>query len=48
MKPFAIYHEHPDRFKPLFAELKKRGIPYERLNPCKQQEQHLHTENTSM
>ncbi len=26
MKPFAIYHEHPDWFKPLFAELEKRGI----------------------
>lgn len=34
MKPIAIYHEHPDWFKPLFAELEKRGIPYERLNPA--------------
>lgn len=33
MKPFAIYHEHPDWFKPLFAELEKRGIPYERIDP---------------
>ncbi|HVF98130.1 MAG TPA: hypothetical protein VM871_12445 [Flavisolibacter sp.] len=33
MKPIAIYHEHPDWFKPLFAELEKRGIPYERINP---------------
>ena len=35
MKPFAIYHEHPDWFKPLFAELEKRGIPYERINPAR-------------
>lgn len=34
MKPIAIYHEHPDWFKPLFAELDKRGIPYERINPA--------------
>lgn len=32
-KPFAIYHEHPDWFRPLFAELDKRGIPYARLDP---------------
>jgi hypothetical protein len=34
MKPIAIYHEHPDWFKPLFTELEKRGIPYERINPA--------------
>jgi len=34
MKPIAIYHEHPDWFKPLFTELEKRGIPYVRLNPA--------------
>lgn len=34
MKPIAIYHEHPDWFKPLFAELDKRGLPYERINPA--------------
>ncbi len=33
MRPIAIYHEHPDWFKPLFAELEKRGIPYEGINP---------------
>lgn len=27
----AIYYEHPEWFKPLFAELDRRGIPYERL-----------------
>ena len=31
--PFAIYHEHPDWFRPLFAELDRRGIPYRRLDP---------------
>ncbi len=36
-KPFAIYHEHPDWFRPLFAELEKRGIPFVRLNAA----QHL-------
>jgi hypothetical protein len=30
--PIAIYHEHPDWFRPLFVELEKRGIPYERLD----------------
>ncbi len=34
MKPIAIYHEHPDWFKPLFAELEKRGLAYIRLNPA--------------
>lgn len=34
MLPFAIYHEHPDWFKPLFIELEKRGIAYERINPA--------------
>ena len=33
MRPFAIYHEHPDWFRPLFAELDRRGIGYERLDP---------------
>jgi len=28
--PIAILHEHPDWFRPLFAELTKRGIPFER------------------
>jgi hypothetical protein len=32
-KPLAIYHEHPDWFRPLFAELDRRGIPYVRLDP---------------
>lgn len=32
-RPLAIYHEHPDWFRPLFAELDRRGIPYVRLDP---------------
>ncbi len=31
-KPIAIYHEHPDWFRPLFAELDRREIPYVRLD----------------
>jgi len=34
MSPIAIYHEHPDWFKPLFEELNNRGIPYTRSNPA--------------
>ena len=30
--PIAIFHEHPDWFRPLFAELERRGLPYERLD----------------
>jgi len=37
MSPVAIYHEHPDWFKPLFEELNHRGIPYVRLNPAAHQ-----------
>jgi glutathione synthase/RimK-type ligase-like ATP-grasp enzyme len=32
MHPIAIYHEHPDWFKPLFAELERRGLPFVRLD----------------
>ncbi len=32
MHPIAIYHEHPDWFKPLFAALDRRGLPYVRLD----------------
>ncbi len=32
MRPIAIYHEHPDWFKPLFATLERRGLPYVRLD----------------
>lgn len=37
MNPFVISHEHPDWFKPLFLELEKRGIPYQRVNPTQHQ-----------
>ena len=30
--PIAIYHEHPDWFRPLFTELERRGVAYERLD----------------
>jgi biotin carboxylase len=30
--PIAIYYEHPDWFKPLFAELDRRRIPYARVD----------------
>lgn len=35
MFPFAIFHEHPDWFKPLFTELEKRGIAYESIDPTR-------------
>ncbi len=31
-RPFAIFHEHPDWFRPLFTELERRGLPYLRLD----------------
>ena len=31
-KPFAIYYEHPEWFRPLFAELDRRGLPYARVD----------------
>lgn len=30
--PIAIYHEHPDWFRPLFSELDRRDVPYVRLD----------------
>jgi glutathione synthase/RimK-type ligase-like ATP-grasp enzyme len=32
MLPIAIFHEHPDWFRPLFAELDARGLPYVRVD----------------
>ena len=32
MRPIAVYHEHPDWFKPLFVELERRGLPHVRLD----------------
>jgi glutathione synthase/RimK-type ligase-like ATP-grasp enzyme len=31
-KPIGIYYEHPEWFKPLFAELDRRGVPYEKID----------------
>ena len=31
MQPIGILYEHPEWFKPLFAELERRGLPYERI-----------------
>jgi hypothetical protein len=31
-RPLAIFYEHPDWFRPLFAELDRRGIPYVTLH----------------
>jgi biotin carboxylase len=31
-RPIAVYYEHPDWFRPLFAELDARGINYVKLN----------------
>jgi len=32
MNPIGIYYEHPRWFLPVFAELDRRGIPYQRLD----------------
>lgn len=32
MKPIAVFYEHPDWFRPLFAAFERRGIPHVRLN----------------
>jgi hypothetical protein len=31
-RPIAVYHEHPDWFRPLFRELERRGHPFVRLD----------------
>lgn len=31
-RPIAILYEHPDWFRPLFAELERRGVPFVRLD----------------
>ena len=30
-KPIGVFYEHPEWFAPLFAELERRGLPYERI-----------------
>jgi hypothetical protein len=32
MRPIAVYHEHPDWFRPLFVELERRSLPFVRLD----------------
>jgi len=32
LRPIGIYHEHQDWFRPLFAELDRRGVRYERID----------------
>lgn len=32
IRPIAVLHEHPDWFRPLFAELDQRGLPYRRID----------------
>lgn len=44
VKPIAIYHEHPDWFRPLFAELERRGVPYVRLDAAAHQYDPAETE----
>jgi biotin carboxylase len=31
-RPLGIFYEHPDWFRPLFAELERRGVPYVALH----------------
>ena len=30
--PIAVFYEHPEWFKPMFAEFERRGIPYVKLH----------------
>src|SRR4029450_13256158 len=36
-RPIAVFHEHPDWFRPLFNELERRGVPYVRLDAASHQ-----------
>lgn len=31
-RKIAVYYEHPEWFRPLFAELEKRGLPFEKID----------------
>src|SRR5436190_9135071 len=37
LKPIAIYYEHPDWFRPLFAELERRDTPYLAIDAARHQ-----------
>ena len=32
LRPIAVYYEHPEWFRPLFAELDRRGVAYARID----------------
>src|ERR1051325_572965 len=32
LRPIAVYYEHPEWFRPLFAELDRRGVPYTKID----------------
>src|SRR6266850_515422 len=34
-RPLAIYYEHPDWFRPLFAELERRGTPHVKVHAAR-------------
>src|SRR6185503_922998 len=34
-RPIAIFYEHPDWYRPLFAELDRRGTPYVKVNAAR-------------
>jgi biotin carboxylase len=34
-RPIAVYYEHPDWFRPLFAELDRRGTPYVKVHAAR-------------
>jgi hypothetical protein len=36
-RPLAVYHEHPEWFRPLFAELDRRGTPWVRIDARRHQ-----------
>ena len=44
-RPIGIYYEHPEWFKPLFAELDRRGLPYERIDAAHHQYDPSETES---
>src|SRR5215210_7548814 len=35
LPPIAVYYEHPEWFRPLFAELDRRGMPYVRVDAAR-------------
>jgi glutathione synthase/RimK-type ligase-like ATP-grasp enzyme len=35
LPPMAVYYEHPDWFRPLFAELDRRGTPYVQVDAAR-------------